>query len=84
MAAVDPDRGTLVAFAARDGQVALDGTGNNSPYAQALMQKMAQPGLEISLMFRQVRDKVLQDTNNLQEPHTYGSLTGVPSASWRP
>ncbi len=78
MAAVDPDRGTLVAFAARDGQVALDGTGNNSPYAQALMQKMAQPGLEISLMFRQVRDLVLEKTGNLQEPHTYGSLTGVP------
>jgi len=78
MAAVDPDRGTLVAFAARDGQVALDGTGDNSPYAQALMQKMVQPNLEISLMFRQVRDIVLQKTGNLQEPHTYGSLTGVP------
>lgn len=78
MAAVDPERGTLVAFAARDGQVALDGTGNNSPYAQALMQKMVQPGLEISLMFRQVRDLVLEKTGNRQEPHTYGSLTGVP------
>ncbi|MGR3620853.1 caspase family protein [Pseudophaeobacter sp.] len=78
MAAADPDRGTLVAFAARDGQVALDGTGTNSPYAQALMQKMVQPSLEISLMFRQVRDLVLQNTGNLQEPHTYGSLTGVP------
>lgn len=78
LAPANPERGTLVAFAAKDGQVALDGTGENSPYAQALIQKMAKPGLEISLMFRQVRDKVLQDTNNLQEPHTYGSLTGVP------
>lgn len=78
MAAVDPDRGTLVAFAARDGQVALDGSGSNSPYALALMQKIAQPDLEISLLFRQVRDLVLQQTGNLQEPHTYGSLTGVP------
>lgn len=78
MAAADPDRGTLVAFAARDGQVALDGNGSNSPYALALMDKMAEPGLEISLMFRQVRDSVLQQTGNLQEPHTYGSLTGVP------
>lgn len=78
LAAADPDRGTLVAFAAKDGQVALDGTGGNSPYAQALMEKMVIPGLEISLMFRQVRDRVLQKTGNLQEPHTYGSLTGVP------
>lgn len=78
LAAANPDRGTLVAFAAKDGQVALDGTGANSPFATALIEKMVQPGLEISLMFRQVRDRVLQMTDNLQEPHTYGSLTGVP------
>ncbi|MGV6847139.1 MAG: caspase family protein [Marinibacterium sp.] len=78
LAPVDPDRGTLVAYAARDGQVALDGTGVHSPFATALMDKMSKPGLEISLMFRQVRDKVLTMTDNLQEPYTYGSLTGVP------
>jgi caspase domain-containing protein/Sel1 repeat-containing protein/putative peptidoglycan binding protein len=78
LAPVDPERGTLVAFAARDGQVALDGAGDNSPYALALMDKMVIPGLEISLMFRQIRDKVLKDTFNLQEPFTYGSLTGIP------
>ncbi|MEM8732372.1 MAG: caspase family protein [Pseudomonadota bacterium] len=78
LAPADPDRGTLVAFAARDGQVALDGVGVHSPYATALMEKMIEPGLEISLMFRQVRDQVLEMTGNLQEPHTYGSLTGVP------
>ena len=78
LAAAKPDRGTLVAFAAKDGQVALDGTGTNSPFALSLMDKMTQPGLEISLMFRQIRDSVLDRTGNLQEPHTYGSLTGVP------
>ncbi len=78
LAPARPDRGTLVAFAAKDGQVALDGTGENSPYAKALIAKMAEPSLEISLMFRQVRDMVLEETNNLQEPHTYGSLTGIP------
>lgn len=78
LAAANPERGTLVAFAAKDGQVALDGTGDNSPFAAALIEKMERPGLEISLMFRQVRDRVLEQTGNLQEPHTYGSLTGVP------
>jgi uncharacterized protein len=29
-------------------------------------------------MFRQVRDRVLEATGNRQEPHTYGSLSGVP------
>jgi hypothetical protein len=78
LAPANPDRGTLVAFAAKDGQVALDGTQGNSPYARALVEKMSKPGLEISLMFRQVRDAVLAETQNLQEPYTYGSLTGQP------
>jgi TPR repeat protein len=78
LAVPSPDRGTMVAFAARDGQVALDGEGDNSPFAMALAQTLARPGLEISLMFRQVRDQVLASTYNLQEPYTYGSLTSIP------
>ena len=73
-----PDRGTLVAFAAKDGQKALDGSGNNSPFAIALIENLPKPNLEISLLFRQVRDSVLQTTSNEQEPHTYGSLSGIP------
>jgi hypothetical protein len=78
LAPVNPDLGTLVAFAAKEGQVALDGTGGDSPYATALMQHLGQPDLEISLMFRKVRDDVLKQTQNLQEPYTYGSLSGTP------
>ena len=78
LAKPSPDRGTLVAFAARDGEKAFDGKGANSPFALALMENLPRPGLEISLMFRQVRDSVLSSTKNLQEPHTYGSLPGVP------
>ncbi|MEP5761873.1 MAG: caspase family protein [Litoreibacter sp.] len=78
MAEPSPERGTMVAFAARDGQVALDGNGNNSPFTQALMQNLTVPEVDISLMFRRVRDQVLRTTNNQQEPFTYGSLPGVP------
>ncbi|MGB3247418.1 MAG: caspase family protein [Sulfitobacter sp.] len=78
MAPPSPDRGTLVAFAAKDGARALDGAGANSPFATALMDNLVQPDLEISLMFRKVRDQVLEATNNQQEPHTYGSLSGTP------
>lgn len=78
LAVPNPDRGTLVSFAAKDGSVALDGSGNNSPFAISLAEKLARPGLEISLMFRQVRDQVLKITFNQQEPHTYGSLSGIP------
>ena len=73
-----PERGTMVAFAAKDGERALDGSGSNSPFARALMDNLAQPDLEISLMFRKVRDQVLAETGYQQEPHTYGSLSGTP------
>ena len=78
MAKPSPERGTMIAFAARDGQVALDGTGSNSPFTQALIQNLVVPQVDISLMFRRVRDQVLLATNNQQEPFTYGSLPGVP------
>tara|TARA_R110002049_G_scaffold10127_3_gene50379 strand:- start:81730 stop:83220 length:1491 start_codon:yes stop_codon:yes gene_type:complete len=78
LAPPSPDRGTLVAFAAKDGARALDGSGDHSPFAQALMDNLRKPDLEISLMFRKVRDDVLAQTNNQQEPHTYGSLSGTP------
>ncbi len=73
---VEPDTGTLVGFSAKEGTVAGDGTGRNSPYTVALLSHIAIPGLEISLMFRQVRDAVLEATDNQQEPFTYGSLPG--------
>ena len=75
LAAVEPQRSTLVAFAARDGQVALDGAGSNSPYVSALIRHLDTPGLEINLLFRKVRDEVLAKTSNDQEPFTYGSLS---------
>jgi hypothetical protein len=78
LAAPAPERGTLVAFAARDGAVAMDGNGDNSPFNTALRKNLVLPGLEIGLMFRQVRDDVLAATGNAQEPATYGSLPGEP------
>ena len=75
LAAVEPHRSTLVAFAARDGQVALDGAGSNSPFVSALIRHLETPGLEINLLFRKVRDEVLKLTGNDQEPFTYGSLS---------
>lgn len=78
LAPASPERGTLVAYAARDGQVAFDGDGENSPFATALARALPTPDLEIGLMFRRVRDAVLEQTGNEQEPHTYGSLSGRP------
>jgi uncharacterized caspase-like protein len=67
---------TLVVYAAKDGQVALDGEGGNSPFATAIVQRIATPGVEINKIFRLVRDDVMEATAGRQEPYTYGSLPG--------
>ena len=68
--------GTLVAYSAKGGTVALDGDGRNSPFAKALLDNIEVPGLEINFLFRKVRDSVLTATLNRQEPFVYGSLPG--------
>jgi hypothetical protein len=72
---IDPG-GVLVGYAARGGTIALDGDGRNSPYAQAILANIEEPGLEVGKLFRRVRDMVLEQTDGLQEPFTYGSLPG--------
>jgi formylglycine-generating enzyme required for sulfatase activity len=73
----EPPSDTLVAYAARAGSTAADGNENdNSPFAKALTRRMAEPGAEVSIVFRRVRDDVLAETGNTQEPFTYGSLSG--------
>lgn len=76
LAQVEPEGETLVVFAAKAGSTAADGDGANSPFAEALAKRLPQPGLEISLLFRNVRDDVLAKTGRTQEPFTYGSLSG--------
>ena len=75
LARIDPG-GVLVGYAARGGTLALDGRGRNSPYAEALLKHLEEPGLELGKMFRKVRDTVFDLTDGYQEPFTYGSLPG--------
>ena len=64
---------TLVAYAAAAGTTAADGAGRNSPYTTALLEYLEQP-LEIGILFREVRARVLQETSGEQRPHEYASL----------
>lgn len=78
LARVEPEGGTMVAYAAKAGQVAHDGEEGNSPFMKALLKRLKQPGLEISMLFRFVRDDVLAATSRQQEPFVYGSLPSEP------
>jgi hypothetical protein len=75
LASVEPADNLLVAFAAKDGTVAKDGAGRNSPFTAALLKHLETPGLEISFLFRNVRDDVLAATDREQQPFVYGSLS---------
>ncbi len=74
LAKIEPKQGdTLIWYAAKDGSVAEDGDGRNSPFTTALLTHIDRPGVEIDYLFRVVRDSVLRDTKNKQEPFQYGS-----------
>jgi len=66
----------LVVYAAKHGELALDGEGEDSPFAVAFLQRIATPNVEINKLFRLVRDDVMEATAGRQEPYTYGSLPG--------
>jgi uncharacterized caspase-like protein len=90
LAKVEPSSpNTLIAFAAKAGSTAADGDSKHSPFATALVEHLAKPGLDLRKAFGFVRDDVLKATNNAQEPFIYGSLGGndvalVPSVAMSP
>ncbi|UGY05896.1 caspase family protein [Bradyrhizobium quebecense] len=76
LAQVEPDSGTLVVYAAKHGQVALDGEGGHSPFVTALIKRMQTPRIEIRKLFDLVRDDVMAATDRRQQPFSYGSVPG--------
>ncbi|MEO1492164.1 MAG: caspase family protein [Pseudomonadota bacterium] len=71
--------GALLAFATAPGSVALDGTpgAKNSPYAEALVSLIEEPGLRIEDAFIAIRNRVRAATNGRQTPWETSSLTAV-------
>ena len=74
LTAVEPEHGEVVFYAARDGSLALDGSGGNSPFAAALVKHMEEEGVELGRFIRRVTSTVLALTSNQQEPFVYGRL----------
>ena len=76
--------GSLVAYAAAPGQVAVDGLEGHSPYTAALVAAMREPGLPLEQVFKRVRITVEAATGGKQTPWEESSLRGdfyfVPQA----
>ena len=59
---------TLIAYATKAGSHAHDGEGDHSPFTMALLKHLGEPGLDIRLALRRVRDDVRTSTQGQQEP----------------
>jgi len=73
--------GTLIAYATQPEHVAYDGDGANGFFTEALLADLPAPGLEIGLMLRQVRARVVEATKRkprgAQVPWDHSSLMGA-------
>ncbi|MEN8214913.1 MAG: SUMF1/EgtB/PvdO family nonheme iron enzyme [Pseudomonadota bacterium] len=75
LAMMDVPSGTLIAYATRPNETALDGTGGrNSPYVKYLKQELPKPGLSILEVLTNVRVAVKRETRNRQAPGFYSEL----------
>jgi tetratricopeptide (TPR) repeat protein len=72
----EAEPGTLVVYAAKEGQAAVDGDGVDSPFAQAFVKRLKTPGREVRRMFDDVSDDVFEATGKRQQPFMYGRLPG--------
>jgi tetratricopeptide (TPR) repeat protein len=73
---IEPEAGFMVVYAAKAGEIALDGDTTNSPFATALARDIMEPKVEVRKLFDVVRDDVWKATGGQQQPFTYGSLPG--------
>ena len=73
---IEPEAGFMVVYAAKHGEVALDGDSVNSPFATILAREIRQPKVEVRKLFDIVRDDVWAVTRHTQQPFTYGSPPG--------
>jgi hypothetical protein len=76
LAQMDAPTGTFIAFATAPGSIAADGAGEHGVYTKHLLAEMHRPGVPIELMFKQVRNGVMADTNGQQIPWESSSLRG--------
>jgi len=75
LALVNAPAGTLLAYSTSPGHTAEDGSGSNSPFAQALLRSAREPGLPIEAALKNVRLAVHGATGGRQTPWEVSALT---------
>jgi len=72
--AVPEAEGTLIGFSTAPGAVALDGEGDNSPFAAALARHLSTPGIEVRSVLTLVQQEVYDRTRGAQLPYVESAL----------
>lgn len=65
---LDQGNALLVSFAAEPGNTADDGDADHSPYTEAFLEILDEPGMEVGRVFRNLRARVKEKTNGRQQP----------------
>ena len=76
LADVESGVGTLISFSTQPGNVALDGSGRNSPFAGSLVKHVSSSSDDLSAMLIAVRNDVMKETQRKQVPWEHSALTG--------
>lgn len=74
LANVQAPPGVYIAFATQPHFVALDGTGENSPFTEGLLQFIAEPGKHVTDVIMDVRRVVYEKTGGQQVPWDHSAL----------
>ncbi len=65
---------TLLVFATAPGEVADDGVGRNSPFAEAVLRHIETPNLDVEIILKDVTRDVRKATGNRQRPERLSKL----------
>ena len=76
LARIESGVGAYIGFATSPDSIALDGEGDHSPFAQALLKHIGAENLDIEAVMRKVREEVIAATNGSQVPWGNSSLIG--------
>ena len=68
--------GLLIAYATDPGNVAYDGTGENSVFTKAIIDNIGAKGVEARIMFGRVRQQVILETRGAQIPWVEEAVLG--------
>ena len=68
--------GTWIGYSTAPGKRSIDGSGENSPYAESLIRHMTVPGLELEEFYKLVVAEVSSKTEERQIPWSSSSMTG--------